>query len=400
MVKYNGVAWIVGTGGFVPFHVHLYDTAKGCTRFALADVSSLALENTREAILDVVSADVLLIEADITSEEDVNRMAQQAAEKFSSFDYCANCAGVAVSPAPSHEMSPDDFRHIIQVNERGTWLCMRAQLRQIIAQNLPASIVNISSNFGFASEPGMVGFAAASHGIIGMSRSTALDYIKSGTRINVVCPGATESDFLKDEGFRKAYESSLPTARVNTPAEVANAVVFLLGPESSAIHGIVLPVDSIIINSTVIMFLTPLQPETIPAIGMVDFEEDPRTPTMNNINVADAYNWQHRANIAEQELSIERTKLQREKRKSRELQTQINEYIEALTHPTQDYSQTRSQCQFLPNTNLVLSRGWEAEVGGADFRRCDPSAMYHLLQAPPLFATFSFHAMLETVLHP
>jgi hypothetical protein len=108
-----------------------------------------------------------------------------------------------------------------------------------------------------------------------------------------------------------------------------------------------------------VMFLTPLQPETALTIDVVDFEEDPRTPTMHNINLADAYDWQHRAKIAEQELSIERTKLQREKRKGHQLQTQINEYIEALTRSTQDYSQARSQCQFLSNTNLVLSR----EVG-------------------------------------
>jgi len=107
------------------------------------------------------------------------------------------------------------------------------------------------------------------------------------------------------------------------------------------------------------MFLIPFQPETALTIDIVDFEEDPRTPTMHNINVADAYDWQHRANMAEQELSIERTKLQREKRKGHRLQTQINEYIEALTRSTQDYSQARSQCQFLSNTNLVLSR----EVG-------------------------------------
>jgi hypothetical protein len=108
-----------------------------------------------------------------------------------------------------------------------------------------------------------------------------------------------------------------------------------------------------------VLFLTPLQPEPAPTVDIIDFVEAPQTPTTNNINVADVYDWQHHANIAEQELSIERTKLQREKRKTHRFQAQINEYIEALACSTEDCRQARSQCQFLSNTNWVLSH----EVG-------------------------------------
>lgn len=87
--------------------------------------------------------------------------------------------------------------------------------------------------------------------------------------------------------------------------------------------------------------------------------EVPQTPPAININIADAYDWQHRANVAEQELSIEHTKLQREKRRTRRLETQINEYINALTHSTQGYVQAKSQCQYLSNSNAVLCQ----EVG-------------------------------------
>ena len=77
---------------------------------------------------------------------------------------------------------------------------------------------------------------------------------------------------------------------------------------------------------------------------------------MKTINIADAYDWQQRANIAEQELSIKHVKLERERRKTRRLQSQINEYIEALAHSTRDCSQVINQCQLTSNTNLVLSR--------------------------------------------
>jgi hypothetical protein len=84
-------------------------------------------------------------------------------------------------------------------------------------------------------------------------------------------------------------------------------------------------------------------------------EEDPQTPTMKNINVADTYDWQHRAIAAEQELSIERVKLERERRKTRRFQLQVNEYIEALARSVQDCSQAMNQCQLVSNANLALS---------------------------------------------
>lgn len=84
-------------------------------------------------------------------------------------------------------------------------------------------------------------------------------------------------------------------------------------------------------------------------------EEDPQTPTMKNINVADVYDWQHRASAAEQELSIERVKLERERRRTRRFQSQINEYIEALARSVQDCSQVMNQCQLVSNANVALS---------------------------------------------
>ena len=87
-----------------------------------------------------------------------------------------------------------------------------------------------------------------------------------------------------------------------------------------------------------------------------DLEEIPHTPTMHNISVADAYDLQHRANNTEQELSIERTKLAREIRRSRRLQSQVNEYVEALARCVHDCGQMRYHCQLLSNSNLALSQ--------------------------------------------
>jgi hypothetical protein len=92
----------------------------------------------------------------------------------------------------------------------------------------------------------------------------------------------------------------------------------------------------------------------MPSIEIVD--EDPQTPTIKTVNVADAYDWQYRAYHAEQELSIERTKLEREKRRSRRFQIQIDEYIEALTRSTQDCCRMANQYQLLSNTNFAIAQ--------------------------------------------
>ena len=111
-----------------------------------------------------------------------------------------------------------------------------------------------------------------------------------------------------------------------------------------------------------------LQPELIPTVEVVeedtqtpitinvDEKNDPQTPTIRTINVADAYDWQQRANNAEQELSIVGIKLQQEKRRTRRLQSQINDYIEALARSTQDCSRVMGQCQLMSNTSLALSQ--------------------------------------------
>ncbi|RDL36271.1 uncharacterized protein BP5553_06883 [Venustampulla echinocandica] len=99
--------------------------------------------------------------------------------------------------------------------------------------------------------------------------------------------------------------------------------------------------------------MTSSSPELIPTVEIV--EEDPQTPTLKTVNAADAYDWQQRANTSEQELSVVRVKFEREKRRTRRLQSQLNEYIEALAYSTQSCEQIMKQCQLASNTSLAIS---------------------------------------------
>ena len=124
---------------------------------------------------------------------------------------------------------------------------MRAQVRHFIRRRdkdgrTAASIVNITAAQGLASDGSFPSYCAAAHGIVGMSRATALDYIKTGIRINCVCPGAAETSDTVDEPQSRSLPQA-PIGRYISAEEVAHAVVFLLGDGATGITGIELPVD-------------------------------------------------------------------------------------------------------------------------------------------------------------
>lgn len=120
-----------------------------------------------------------------------------------------------------------------------------AQSRSLHGTDSPrGSIVNVAATQGIATQPELPSYAAANYGIVGMTRTTAMDYISSGIRINCVCPGPTETTGLVKSGSRDVYERTVPLRRVNKPDEVASAVLFLLSDLASAVNGVALPVDS------------------------------------------------------------------------------------------------------------------------------------------------------------
>ncbi|EXJ91711.1 hypothetical protein A1O3_00261 [Capronia epimyces CBS 606.96] len=258
MSKFDGAgaALVTGAGGSIGSAVAAALVQRGCSKLVLADISTTALEATQKHLLAGYDSgsrplQLLLVKTDIRLEESVDALLKTAVDRFGAIHYFANCAGIMIEPAATLDTQPQDFLTLSTVNQRGTWLSVRAEVRQLLKQEREpfgagssrGSIVNVSSVQGLATQPGMVAFAAASHGIVGLTRSTALDYIDSGIRFNCVCPAATESAFLKSPTFQEASKDCLPAGGVNQPSEVANAIVFLLSPDASAINGVSLPVD-------------------------------------------------------------------------------------------------------------------------------------------------------------
>ncbi len=169
------------------------------------------------------------------------------ATRFGRLDFAHNNAGIGVHRL-LHETSDEDFDRVIAVNLRGTFLGMKHQIRQMLANPAPAggAIVNTSSNAGLRAVTMLSAYTASKHGILGLTKNAAVEYAEHGIRVNAVCPGAIMTPLMSAQPPERQQEILAPQAmtRFGDPAEVAAAVVWLCSEEASFVTGVALPVDA------------------------------------------------------------------------------------------------------------------------------------------------------------
>ena len=212
----------------------------------LADVNEAALNAAAEA-LTTAGHDALGVVCDVSQEDQVDAMVNQAVTTFGRLDMAFNNAGIQAPPTDAADERAETFDRVNGINLRGVWACMKHELRQMRAQGSGA-IVNCSSLGGLVGLPGRAAYHASKHGVIGLTRSAALEYAPRGIRINAVCPGTIETPMVTD--MIAKGELSVPDAVANQPIgrlgradEIAAAVLWLSSPGASLIVGVALPVD-------------------------------------------------------------------------------------------------------------------------------------------------------------
>ena len=212
----------------------------------LADVNEAALSAAAEA-LTIAGRDALGVVCDVSQEDQVAAMVNQAVATFGRLDMAFNNAGIQAPPTDAADEPADTFDRVNAINLRGVWACMKHELRQMRAQG-SGVIVNCSSLGGLVGLPGRAAYHASKHGVIGLTRSAALEYAPRGIRINAVCPGTIETPMVTD--MIGKGELSVPDAVANQPIgrlgradEIAAAVLWLCSPGASLIVGVALPVD-------------------------------------------------------------------------------------------------------------------------------------------------------------
>jgi NAD(P)-dependent dehydrogenase (short-subunit alcohol dehydrogenase family) len=211
-------------------------------RVAVVDVNAGALDRGLEQLGD---ADVIGIQADVTSEDDVARAFATARERFGRIDSLHNNAGIEGTVKPIAEMPLADFDHVMNVNLRGTFLVLREMMRTVAVQGGPATIVNTAAAAGAHGIPGFIAYSATKAGIISFTRTAAREGAEIGVRVNAVLPGPVDTGLfanLPDE-LRAGAISGIPMGRLGLPEEVAALVVWLLSDESPYVTGGLYNVD-------------------------------------------------------------------------------------------------------------------------------------------------------------
>jgi glucose 1-dehydrogenase len=194
----------------------------------------------REGVKDV------LVQGDVSNEDDVVRMVADAVEGLGGIDVLVNNAGIQIS-RPTEELSSGDFDRVLAVNLRGSFLCAREAIRHFLAEEKEASIVNISSVHQLIPKPGYIGYSASKGAMQNLTRTLALEYAGRGIRVNGVGPGATVTPinraWIDDPEKRRQVEEHIPMQRAGDADEMAGVTAFLASDDAAYITGQTIFVD-------------------------------------------------------------------------------------------------------------------------------------------------------------
>lgn len=243
---YTGkVAFVTGAGNGIGRAAALAFAREGAS-VAAADISE---EDTRETvrIIEEQGGRAFAVRCDVSRAEDVKAALDKTVEEFGRLDFAFNNAGVEQRNASVADFEEDEWERIHNTNLRGVFLCMKYEIPLMLKQG-GGAIVNTSSGAGVIGIKGGGAYAAAKHGVIGLTKSAALDYAAQNIRVNCVAPGYIATPMMDrftggtSEGWEK-ITSEEPIGRVGKPEEIADAVVWLCSDASSFVVGHALVVD-------------------------------------------------------------------------------------------------------------------------------------------------------------
>jgi NAD(P)-dependent dehydrogenase (short-subunit alcohol dehydrogenase family) len=211
-------------------------------RVVVADIDAPGGEATAQMVADG-GGEGLFVRTDVALPDEVAALVARTVERFGRLDCALNNAGIEGEALPPHEYPDDVWARVLAVNLTGVFLCLKHEVRQMLAQG-GGAIVNVASIAGLRGAPRRPAYGASKHGVVGLTRSAALAYARAGIRVNAVCPGLTNTAMAARHPEVAALAAQrVPDGRMATPEEVAAAAMWLCSEAAAHVTGVALPVD-------------------------------------------------------------------------------------------------------------------------------------------------------------
>jgi NAD(P)-dependent dehydrogenase (short-subunit alcohol dehydrogenase family) len=240
------VALITGAGSGIGQATSRVFAREGA-KIVLADVIEEGGQRTLKMVQDL-GAEAAFIRCDVAKWADVEGVVAIAVRTYGRLDCAFNNAGIEGDRGDTHECTEQNWQRVMAINLTGVWLCMKAEIAQLLKQGGGGAIVNTSSGAGLAGVPHMPAYVAAKHGVAGLTRAASLEYGKHKIRINAVCPGPIRTPMLgrlthERPDVEARFARSEPLRRLGEPGEIAEAVAWLCSDRASYVTGRPMPVD-------------------------------------------------------------------------------------------------------------------------------------------------------------
>ncbi|MFO7925726.1 MAG: SDR family oxidoreductase [Halobacteriota archaeon] len=215
-------------------------------RVVVADIDTDGGEETASQI-ESDGGDAVFVEADVTDESDVEAVVETAVDTYGGLDFAFNNAGIEGASASTNEQSLENWSRVIDINLEGVFLGLRAQIPAMLEDG-GGAIVSTASVAGLLGFPNLSPYVASKHGVIGLTKTAAVEFSGEGIRVNAVCPGVIDTPMVartkeEDPETIDATAAATPIGRLGQPEEIASAVVWLCSDDASFVTGESLVVD-------------------------------------------------------------------------------------------------------------------------------------------------------------
>ena len=221
--------------------------ARAGANVVVADIDATSASETVEKIIADGGA-ASFVRADVTSPADVAAMVAHALDTYGRLDCAHNNAGILGASSALADYPDDDWERVLKVNLTSVYLCLKEEVKAFLAAGSPGAIVNTASFSGLVAVPFASAYVATKHGVVGLTKSAAVEYGRKGIRVNAVAPGTARTDMMVERmavnpKMEKALADVSPMRRIAEPNEIADAVVWLCSDEASFVNGHTMSID-------------------------------------------------------------------------------------------------------------------------------------------------------------